>query len=126
MSTIVEVSRLAGVSRTTVSRYINKSGYVSESTKEKIEKAIKKVNYHPNRLAQSLHTKTSSTVALVVGDISNPITAAYTKAVENVVFSHNCNLIVCNTGFAIDKEISYVNMLVEKQIDGVVIAPSGD
>lgn len=126
MSTIIEVSKLAGVSRTTVSRLINKSGYVSEQARKKIEQAIKEVNYHPNRLAQSLHTKTSSTVALVVGDISNPITAVYTKAIENFVYQNNYNLIVCNTGFDIEKEIAYVNMLVEKQVDGIILAPGGD
>lgn len=125
IATSKEVAQLAGVSRATVSRYINKTGYVGRQARESIDKAIRQLNYRPNRVAQSLNTKTSSNIALIVADISNPITAVYSKAVEDVAFDRNYNLHLCNTGFELEKEIRYTQMLIDKQVDGVVIAPCG-
>ncbi|MCD8140002.1 MAG: LacI family transcriptional regulator [Planctomycetaceae bacterium] len=125
MATSKEVAKLAGVSRATVSRYINGTGYVGRRARESIEEAVKLLNYRPNRVAQSLNTKTSSSIALMVADISNPITAVYSKAIEEVAFERNYNLHLCNTGFELEKEIRYTHMLLDKQVDGVIIAPSG-
>lgn len=125
MATINQVAKLAGVSRSTVSRYINETGYVSDEAKRYIAFAIKELNYRPNRVALSLLTKASSNIALIISDISNPITAIYAKGIEEVAFEKNYNLIICNTSFNLDKEVEYVNMLVDKQVDGVIIAPCG-
>ncbi len=125
MATINQVAKLAGVSRSTVSRYISETGYVSEEARQNIARAVKALNYRPNKVAQSLHTKSSSNIALIISDISNPIAAIYAKGIEEVTFKKNCNLVICNTGFDLEKEVQYVNMLIDKQIDGVIIAPCG-
>lgn len=123
MSTINDVAKIAGVSRTTVSRYLNKSGYISMKNILNIEKAIIILNYRPNKIAQSLNTRYSGNIALVVGDISNPITANYLKGVEAVSYENKYNLIICDTNFDIEKETNYINMLIDKQVDGIIIAP---
>lgn len=123
--TISEVAKEAGVSRTTVSRYINNSGYVSKDAREKIEKAIRAVGYRPNKIAQSLTKHSTGNIALVLSDIANPISAIYAKGVESVAREHDLNLIICNTGFDLQTEIQSVNRLIEKQIDGIIIAPCG-
>lgn len=120
-----EVAEMAGVSRATVSRCVNGTGYVGKKARASIEAAIKKLNYRPNLVAQSLNTKTSSNIALIVADISNPITAVYSKSIEEVAFEKNYNLHLCNTGFDLEKEIRYTHMLIDKQVDGVIIAPCG-
>lgn len=125
MATIYEVANNAGLSRTTVSRYINSTGYVSQEAKDKIEKAIKELNYRPNKIAQSLSTRTTGNIAVVISDISNPIAADYTKGIEAAAYDHNYNILLCNTGFDLKKEISCVNILMQKQIDGIIIAPCG-
>jgi LacI family transcriptional regulator len=125
MSTIYEVAKMAKVSRTTVSRYINKNGYVSEEAKEAIEKAIKALNYRPNRMAQGLNTNTSRNIALVVGDIKNPVIADYVRSMEAVAFINDYNIIICDTDFDLKKEIRYIRMLLDKCIDGIIIAPCG-
>ncbi len=72
MTTIKQVALEAGVSKSTVSRFIAQNGYVSDEAREKIERAIKKLNYRPNLSAQSLKTKKSQLVGLLLPDISNP------------------------------------------------------
>lgn len=125
MSTIYEVAKMANVSRTTVSRFINKNGYVSEEAMIEIQKAIKALNYRPNRMAQGLNTNTSKNIALVVGDIKNPVIADYVRSIEAVAFVNDYNIIICDTDFDLNKEIQYIRMLVDKCIDGIIIAPCG-
>lgn len=125
MATINDVAKLAGVSVATVSRLLNDTAFVNKDTSEKVYAAIKELNYRPNRIAQSLNTKKSLNIAMIVNDISNPITATYVKGVESVSGLYNYNFILCCTDFDIDKEKKFVQSLVEKQIDGIIMSPCG-
>ncbi len=108
----------------TVSRYINSTGYVSEQIKIKIQQAILQLNYRPNRIAQSLTTGSTKNIALILSDISNPIYTLIIKGVEALAFEQGYNWIICNTGYSLAKEKQYVNTLVDKLVDGIIIAPS--
>ncbi len=123
MPTLEQVAKVAGVSRTTVSRYLNRSGYVGQETAKKIEEAIRKLGYYPNRIARSLVQKKTGNIALVVSDIFNPITAGYSRGVEDEAFIYGYNMVLCNTNFDPEKEKSVIQILLEKQIDGIIIAP---
>lgn len=125
MATISDVAKKAGVSVATVSRLLNGTAYVNQDTSDKINKAIKELNYRTNRIAQTLYTKKSLNIAMVVNDISNPITATYVKGVESVSEEYNYNFILCCTNFELEKEKKYISSLVEKQIDGIIISPCG-
>jgi len=122
---IRNIAKLANVSHMTVSRYINKKGYVSLKNAAIIQSVIDQVNYRPNKLAQALNTKKTGNIALIVGDISNPITAKYTKGVEEEALRNNSNLIICNTGFNTVEEARHIVSLIEKKVDGIIIASSG-
>ena len=74
--TITDVARKAGVSKTTVSRYLNKSGYVGEKTRKRIEKVIEENRYIPMAAAQNLSKGKSNTVAVLIPEIANPYFAA--------------------------------------------------
>ena len=124
MSTLKDVAEMAGVSRTTVSRFVNNSGYVSREVEKRIKDAIETLDFRPNRIAQTLNTNNSGNIALVVSDVSNPLTALYLKGVEAVTYNKGYNLIICNTNFDILKEISYIKILIDKQVDGLVLAPA--
>ena len=124
--TITDVARLAGVSKSTVSRYINQSGYIGEGARTKIDAAVRKLNYRPNRMAQSLNGKSTGNVALVIANMANPLIGVYGGGVEDALFDHQLNTLICNTKFKLDREVAYVNMLLSKQIDGIIIAPCGD
>lgn len=124
MATIRDVSKLAGVSVATVSRVINNSGYVSEKTKEKVLDAIKQLNYRPNDVARSLFKGKSKMIALFVPDIRNPFFPELARAVEDTANKYDYTFILCNTDNDPVKEITYLDALLQKSIDGIVMVSS--
>ena len=123
--TIKDIANLAGVSKTTVSKIINnKDESISEATRQKILDIMKEHNYVPNKLAQSLVTKKTKTIGLLIPDIRNPFFTEIARGAEDKASKEGYNLIFCNTDDNISKEEIYLDMLVEKMIDGIVFAPS--
>jgi LacI family transcriptional regulator len=124
MSTIEDVAKRAGVSKMTVSRVINNSGYASRETRERVERAIEELGYVPNLLARSLRFKTTKTIALVLTDITNPYFTTIARGVEDTASEHGFSVIFCNTDESQDEEAKYLNVLVQKQVDGMVLVPA--
>jgi LacI family transcriptional regulator len=122
VATIRDVSKLAGVSVATVSRVINQKGYVGKKTEESIRTAMKTLNYLPDNIARSLAGKGSSTVGLVIPDILNPFFPEVARAIEDVASESGYNVILCNTVSSMEKERRYLDMLVSKRVDGIIIA----
>lgn len=122
MATIRDVSKLAGVSVATVSRVINKKGYVSKETEDAILKAIEMLNYTPSDVARRLAGKKSRTIGLIIPDILNPFFPEIARAVEDSANDIGYSVILCNTDNHIDKETQYFDMLINKQVDGVIIS----
>ena len=121
MATIKDVSKLAGVSVATVSRVINKKGYVSKETEKKILKAMKLLKYSPNDIARRLAGKKSKTIGLIIPNILNPFFPEVARGVEDIANQHGYNLIFCNTDNNKEKEKQYYEMLFNKQVDGIII-----
>ncbi len=119
-----DVSKLANVSVATVSRVMNNNGYVNERTKEKVLAAIKELNYRPNDVARSLFKGKSKMIALFVPDIRNPFFPELARAVEDISNMHHYTFILCNTDNDPAKEVNYLNALLQKSIDGVIIVSS--
>ncbi|WP_077358570.1 LacI family DNA-binding transcriptional regulator [Virgibacillus halodenitrificans] len=124
MSTIRDVAKLANVSVATVSRVINANGYVNENTKQKVEEAIKQLNYRPNDVARSLFNGKSKMIALFVPDIQNPFFPELARAVEDMANSREYTFILCNTDNNNQKEIDYLQALLQKSIDGFIFVSS--
>lgn len=125
MATIHDVAKLAGVAPITVSRVINNSGYINNKTREKVEAAIAKLGYVPNVLARSLKSKRTNTLALVVTDITNPFFTIIARGVEDTAGNAGFNVIFCNTDENQEKEDNYVQVILQKQVDGVLLVPVG-
>ena len=123
MATIRDVARRAGVSAITVSRVINKSGYVAEKTRAQVETAIAELKYVPNRLAKSLRHKQTDTLALLVSDITNPFWTTVARGAEDVANEQGLNVILCNTDESETKQDNYLNLVLQKQVDGIVLVP---
>ncbi len=123
-STIRDVARRAKVAPITVSRVVNNSGYISTETRQRVEAAIQELNYIPNTLAQSLRHQKTNMVALIVTDITNPFWTTVARGVEDVCNAHNVNVIFCNTDEQQQKLDNYVNLLMQRQIDGLIIVPT--
>lgn len=125
MVTIKNIADLAGVSKTTVSKVLNnKDQKISEATRQKILDIVKETNYIPNKMAQSLVTKKTKTLGLIIPDIRNPFFTDIARGAEDKAVKEGYNIILCNTDENINKEIQSLNTLVEKMVDGIIFAPS--
>src|SRR5699024_84876 len=96
MTTIRDVAKLAGVSVATVSRVLNESGYVSKSSQEKVNQAVKKLDYYPNEVARSLFQKKLTFIGFLLPDITNPFFPAVAKGVEDYVNRKGYSLLLGN------------------------------
>jgi LacI family transcriptional regulator len=124
MSTIQDVAKAAGVAPITVSRVLNNSGYASEETRARVEVAVKTLRYVPNTLARGLRSKRTHTLALVMTDITNPFFTMIARGVEDTASSSGYTVIYCNTDESELKEEKYINTLVQKQVDGILLVPA--
>lgn len=123
--TIKDVSKLAGVSVGTVSKVINKEGKVRPELQERVLKAIEKLNYRPNAVARSLKSSTTNTLAVLLGDITNPFQMTMAKAIEDVMNEHDYQLLISSTKENPDIERKKLKMLYEKRVDGLIICTTG-
>jgi LacI family transcriptional regulator len=124
MPTIQDVAKLAGVAPITVSRVINNSGYASEETRARVEAAIATLGYIPNTLARGLRSKRTHTLALVMTDITNPFFTLIARGVEDRSSHSGYTVIFCNTDESEEKEEKYINILLQKQVDGILLVPA--
>jgi LacI family transcriptional regulator len=123
MKSIHDVAELAGVSSTTVSRYINNSGYVGKKTRERIAQAITDLDYMPNSLARALHTKSTHTIGLLLPDIVNVFWTIIARGAEDEARKHGYNLILCNLDSDIARLEEYITILLQRQVDGLIYVP---
>ncbi|CAA9305672.1 MAG: Transcriptional regulator, LacI family, partial [uncultured Chloroflexia bacterium] len=123
--TIQDVAAHAGVSAMTVSRVINKHQSVASTTRKRVEKAIQELGYVPNTLARSLLHGRTRTIALIVGDISNPFFTQIARGVEDVAQRNGYAVMIGNSDESTAKERRYVDAMVGNRIDGLLIAPAG-
>ena len=120
--TISDIAKEAGVSISTVSRVMNNTKSVSEELKERVYKAIEKNNYTPNIHAQSLITKKTDIVGVIVPDISNSVFGAITKGINSICSKQGYTLMVCESGGVFSRELKLLDILEERQIDGVIFS----
>lgn len=123
MSTITDVAKRAGVSITTVSRYVNGkvTGNMNEETKRKIDEAIRELNYEPNSIARSLKSKETKTIGLVVPDIVNPFFPLMVRGVEDYLRNNGYSVFLCNTDQQSEEELAYLKLLQARKVDGIVL-----
>src|SRR5512142_951158 len=122
--TMSDVARQAGVSLMTVSRVINNKGDVSSETRQRILEIISNLGYRPSAIARSLATKETSTIGLVVPDVSNAFFAEITQGVERLAYSKGYHVFLCNTGEDPQRELAVIQSLEEKRVDGLIICSS--
>lgn len=125
MATIKDVAALAGISYTTVSHVVNKTRPVSEEVRLKVEAAIKSLDYVPSAVARSLKAKTTATIGLLVPNSLNPYFAELARGIEDYCERNGYCVILCNSDDNPDKQRSYLRVLLEKRIDGLIVASAG-
>jgi len=118
--TIYDVAREAGVSMATVSRVVNNNPNVKPQTRKKVFEAIERLGYRPNAVARGLASKKTTTVGVVIPDISDSIVAEVARGIEDIANMYHYNIILSNADKKKDKEIRIINTLLEKQVDGLL------
>lgn len=125
MAKMQEVAKQANVSVATVSRVINGNGYVSHELRERVEEAIKILDYQPSILARNLRQQTTQTVGFLIPQLNQPFFSTLAYAVEQTLFPHGYHTLMCSAEEDRDKEDAYVEMLISRQVDGVLLVPTG-
>lgn len=122
VATIRDVAKLAGVSVATVSAVINKNSgvRVSEELTRRVEKAIKELNYKPNRIARSLSKKENYTIGYIVPSITNFFFPQLAKAIEDIAFEKDYGVYLCNTDGKIARARYYLDSLIENRVAGII------
>jgi LacI family repressor for deo operon, udp, cdd, tsx, nupC, and nupG len=121
MATILDVARKVGVSKSTVSRVLTNSGRVDFETKQRVLAAIKELGYQPSRAAQTLRNKKTKLIAVLVPRISNHFFARLIQGMEYEAVKHGYQIMLCNTENDAEKELQYLKMLENYQVDGIVL-----
>ena len=119
--TITDVAKKAGVSVMTVSRVINGNNNVKKETRVKILKIIDELNYFPNNLARGLMKKKSNTIGIIVPSLKNPFFTELISGIENVLYEHDYSMLLCDTGYDMEKQSKYLKSLVQQQAEGIII-----
>ena len=123
MPTISDVARQANVSPATVSRVIQGAKNVSPATRQRVERAIEELGYVPSAVAQSLRSKRTRSLALIVSDITNTFWTTVARGVEDVAQQQGYSVLLCNSDENLAKQEHYLDFLISQQVDGVIIAP---
>ena len=122
MVTINEVAKAAGVSISTISRVINQSNSVSLATKNKVMEAIRELGYTPNISAKKYNKKSNKLIGVLFPDISNNVFGRILQGVNSVVTPLGYNTVICETNGELEKEIHFLDVLKNKQVEGIIMA----
>jgi len=124
--TIADVAERAELSPATVSRALNKSGYVSEDAQARIEQAVAELGYQPNWMARSLRGKPSRSIGLIIPDILNVFYTSVAKVVAEALRLDGYELILCPNDEDPEIDLGYLKTLWQKQVDGIIyVHPAG-
>ena len=118
--TIKEIAKLAGVSKSTVSRVINDSEHVSDQARENVKQVIKKTGYVPNSLAKNLKRNKTDTIGVVLPKINTSTFSSAVEGISNIMYKKGYNLLLTNTKLNIKDEITYLKLLKEKRVRGII------
>jgi LacI family transcriptional regulator len=121
VTTIRDVARRASVSTTTVSHVINRTRKVDAITAARVEAAIADLGYRPNALARSMRRGRTHTVGIILPDIANPFFGDLGRWLEDALFEAGYSAIMCNSDGDQRKEARYLDVLLSKKVDGLLL-----
>ena len=122
---IYKIADEAGVSKSTVSRVINNKEGVKDSTRAKVNRVIKDLNYKPNSSAQGLASKKTNTIGLVISDITDPFFSMFVKGAEKKAMEANYNIMLANSHWMVEEELKCIQMFEEGRVDGILMISGG-
>jgi len=120
MATIHDVAREAGVSIATVSRVLQGSPKVQPDTKARIDEAIRKLDYHPNRLAQQFRSQKTKDILVILPEMGNAFHTEILFGIEHVAQKNHYNVLIADSHSDPRIEEHFYEMLGQKQVDGII------
>ena len=121
---IRDVARIAGVSPATVSRVLNGSETVADDLRRRVFDAAERAGYRPNRIARNLRRQKADMIGVIVSDIDNPHFSEAVRVIEDEAFRAGYRLLLCNSDERSDKQRSYLRMLADERVQGVILSPA--
>lgn len=125
--TIGDVAKQAGVSTTTISRYLNgKFEFMSEESQRRIQAVIEELNYRPNHLARSLRLSKSRLIGVIIADIGSPISSILVKGISDQCKKLGYQVLIANTDNDPQKEQEYILSMIDQRVEGLIVHTSGN
>lgn len=118
--TIYDVAKKAGVSMATVSRVVNGNPNVKPGTRKRVMEVIDELDYRPNAVARGLASKKTTTVGVIIPDVTNVYFASLARGIDDVATMYKYNIILANSDGNENKELQVFNTLLSKQVDGII------
>lgn len=126
-TTIDHVAKAAGVSTTTISRYLNKKyDSMSASTRDRIQKVIEEMDYRPSNIARSLKSQKSGTIGCIIADITSPFSSYVVKGINDICSKNGYQVLFSNTDNNPEREIECIKSLIDNHMDGIIINTTGE
>ncbi|MBF9131783.1 LacI family DNA-binding transcriptional regulator [Plantactinospora sp. S1510] len=119
-ATIGDVAAYAGVSTATVSRVLN-GGAVAETTASRVREAVARLAYTPNALTRSIFAGRSSTIGVVIRDLSSPFYLDLIRGVDEVAAANDSLVLLSNTFRQVDREVAQVRAMDEQRVRGLIV-----
>ena len=126
MVKITDVARTSGVSSGTVSNVLNHPERVAETTRLRVEEAVRTLGFVRNESARELRAGSSRTLGLLLLDAWNPFFTEVARGVEDWSFARGWAILICNSAREVERETMYLDLFVERRVGGVIVVPNGD
>ena len=122
--TITDIAKMVGVSKATVSYYLNgNTSKMSLATQEKIRQIIEETGYQPNKIAQSLATKDTKTIGVVIADITNPFISSVMKGIHDQCQEEGYSVLFTNSDDTPEIEAENIHRLLQQNVSGILLDP---
>lgn len=121
-ATIADVAHRSGVSTATVSRVLSGAVPTRAATRERVLAAAHELDYRPSGIARALKRSQTRTIGLLVTDIGNPFFPQVVRAIEDEAHRRGYGVLLCNAADDPDRELAYLDLLLERRVDGLIVA----
>ena len=126
LTTINDVSKAAGVSKTTISRYLNgKYEFMSKDTRKRIQNVIEELKYRPSNVAKTLKSKKSGLIGVIIADIGSQFSSILIKGIGDACKAHGYQVLISNVNNDSDKEREYIESLMDNRVEGIIVNTTG-
>ncbi len=120
-ATMRDVAEHAGVSIQTVSYVVNRTGSISDETRDRVQRSIEALNYRRDPIARSMRTRKTRMIALIILDITNPVLSLIASTIESAAYAQDYHVLLYNTAHNPARELVYLNEIGSRRADGVII-----